>query len=381
MNKIIIATIMRPTGETGVQTHFNCFGDYLFNQKIDHELVTPFSYYKILVYPVFAVRKVFNTFSGNLSVFWYRYWHGYFLERALKKNLKKNKECVIYAQCPLSAKAALNARVSPKQKIVLVVHFNISQADEWAEKKFIKAGEHLYNAIRRLEASTLPRLDGLVFVSEFMRQQLINKIPEIKSVPSAIIPNFIPDPGASSTVKPTADLISIGTLEPRKNQQYLLDIIAELRKQGKPRNLTIVGDGPDREALEHKARALEIEDLVKFSGFKKNAAELIDHHKSYIHVATIENLPLTLIEATAHARPIFAVPVGGIPEILINNLTGAALPPDNPEKAADIIAGRLNDDAWMQAAGQAAREQFLKKFSSDVAAKKLTGFLGGIPNR
>jgi glycosyltransferase involved in cell wall biosynthesis len=378
MHKIIIATIMRPAGETGVQTHFNCFQDYLVKQQIDHHLVTPFSYYKAVVYPLFAVRSILKKFSGELSVMWYRYWHAYFLKCALKQILKNNEKCVIYAQCPLSANAALQARVYNTQKVVLVIHFNVSQADEWAEKKLIKIGGRFYNAIERFEACILPKLDGLIFVSKFMQQELERRIPAINQIPSAVIPNFLPDPGIPETIAPTADLINIGTLEPRKNQQYLLEIIAALRQQDKPKTLTIVGDGPDRELLEEKARALGIEDLVEFSGFIKNAAQLINHHKAYIHVAKMESFGITLIEALAHSRPIFAPSVGGIPEILNNESTGVTLPLNDPIKAAEIINHFLNDPHWMSSTSQSARKQFLQKFCSDTVAEKLIMFFKSI---
>lgn len=48
--KIIIATLMRPDGETGVQTHFNQFHEYLSMNDFDSKIVTPFSYFNFLVY-------------------------------------------------------------------------------------------------------------------------------------------------------------------------------------------------------------------------------------------------------------------------------------------------------------------------------------------
>ena len=101
--EIIVTTIMRPYGETGVQTHFNCFRDFLTSRQQKQQLITPFSSPKYLVYPVFALRKIVDRLSGPLSVWWYRYWHAYFLKLALQQYLKAGQPCVIYAQCPLSA--------------------------------------------------------------------------------------------------------------------------------------------------------------------------------------------------------------------------------------------------------------------------------------
>ena len=375
MTHIIIATIMRPSGETGVQTHFNCLCDYLAKQKANYELITPFSYHKFLVYPVFGVRAILHRLSGNLSVWWYRYWHKYFLRLVLQQKLQSGADCVIYAQCPLAADAALRARKSVKQRVVMVTHFNVSQADEWVGKGLIAHDGRFYKAIRDFEAEILPKLDGLVFVSEFMQRELLKRIPSISQVQSVVVPNFLPDPGLPAPQPLVADLINIGTLEARKNQQYLLDIIAALRDQGAALTLTIVGDGPDLPKLQEKAKALQITDLVRFAGFVANAAEQISLHRACIHVASIENLPITLIEAIARGRPVFSAPVGGVGEILGHNSAGLALPLNDAPAAAKLIAAAITDSAWMTETGATARQRFLDLFANDVSAKNLIRFL------
>ena len=369
---IIIATIMRPEGETGVQTHFNALINYLNANDQPVELITPYSAPLWLVYPLFAVRKLLK---GPLSVWWYRYWHAFFVEMALIKRLKNDSHCIVYAQCPLSANAAFNARVSNKQRVVMVTHFNISQAEEWAGKGMIDKTDKLYQSIQHFEETVLPRLNGLVFVSEFMKQELLKRIPAIRNVNTTIVPNFLADPGLNTHTETTADLINIGTLEARKNQSYLLDIIAALRAQGTPLTLTIVGDGTDRSLLENKAKDLKITDLVSFAGFVANAAELITSHKAYIHVAIIENLPVTLLEALARSCPIFAVPAGGVPEILNNNEVGLALPFNDAKSAAQTIANALKNQQWLLQTRISSRETFLKKYSDNIAAENLYYFL------
>ena len=369
---IIIATIMRPEGETGVQTHFNALIDYLNANDQPVELITPYSAPLWLVYPLFAVRKLLK---GPLSVWWYRYWHAFFVKMALKKRLKNDSPGTVYAQCPLSANAALNARFSNKQCVVMVTHFNISQAEEWAGKGMIAKSDKLYQSIQNFEETVLPRMDGLVFVSEFMKQELLKRIPAICNVNATVVPNFLADPGLNTHTETTADLINIGTLEARKNQSYLLDIIAALREQGTPLTLTIVGDGPDRSLLENKAKDLDITDLVSFAGFVANAAELITSHKAYIHVAIIENLPVTLLEALARSCPIFAVPAGGVPEILNNNAVGLALPFNDAKSAAQTIANALKNQQWLLQTRISSRETFLKKYSDTIAAENLYYFL------
>ncbi len=374
---ILIATLMRPEGDTGVQTHFRTFMTFLRNLGRQYDLITPYNAPLWQVYPAFGLRKLVNLFSRELGVWWYRYWHAFFLQQALKRRLRTGAACVVYAQCPLSAQAAMRARVSNKQRVVMVAHFNISQADEWAGKGLIPNGGRLYRAIQAFEAEVLPRLDGLVFVSDFMRRELVGRIPAITKVAATVVPNFLPDPGLPEAQTAEADLINIGTLEARKNQRYLLEIVAALRELGHPLTLTLVGDGPDRRALEDKARTLKIDGLVRFAGFVRNADEQIGRHRACIHVAILENLPITLLEAMARGRPVFAAPVGGVPEVLGDGAAGLALPLNDAKAAARIVADAMSNPDWVAAAGRAARERFLAEYASGVAARRLVQFLEG----
>jgi hypothetical protein len=138
--KIIIATILRERGGTGVQSHFNTFRSFLQRVRREVCVITPFRLSPLLVYPIFGVRKIIDPFSGVASVRWYRYWHYLLLKLALRRELADGQPAMIYAQCPLSAKAALEVRDPRRHQVVLVAHFNISQAYEWAEKGKLKPG-------------------------------------------------------------------------------------------------------------------------------------------------------------------------------------------------------------------------------------------------
>lgn len=377
MVKIIVATIMRPTGDTGVQTHFCSFIRWMEISGYPVSIVTPYSAPRWLVYPVFAARRILNGLSGLASVWWYRYWHKLFLEVALKSRLASGDECIIYAQCPLSASAAMRARKNSQQRIVLVVHFNVSQADEWADKGMISSHGGYAESIRQFEVQTFAQLDGVVFVSEFMRMALLERIPSISGVPYAVIPNFVSDPGfpnKSSTFD--ADLLIVGTLEPRKNQAYALEIVAAAAKLGTKLSLTVAGDGPDRTKLELLVKTLGIADQVHFLGFVRNAASLFSRHRACLHTARIENLPLTLIEALSRGVPVFAPNVGGVPEVFTDNVEGRYLPLDAPDAAGLILLEWFSEGGHrLEDARSKARAKFLTHFESDVAARQLYTFL------
>lgn len=373
--RVTIATIMREHGETGVQTHFNAVRAWLMTQGVPVQVLTPFSAPRSVVYPVFGLRRLVDRVHSGASVWWYRHWHYLFLREVLRRRLRDGTGTV-YAQCPLSAKAALEARASPAQRVVLVVHFNLSQAHEFAAKGEIRAGGAYYRRIRRLEAEVLPRVDGIVYVSRFMRDTLEGQIPDVSRVPSAVIPNFVSAPlEAEAPAPPRRDLISIGTLEPRKNQGYLLHVLAAAKRSGGRYTLTLVGDGPDRRRLERLAAELGVAEQVAFAGFRAGAAGLLREHRAYCHSALMENLPLTLVEALAHGLPILASPVGGIPEIFSDGVEGRYWPLENPQAGAEALAALLDDAGAYDAAARAARARFDAGFEASRLAARLAAFL------
>lgn len=381
---LIVVMLLRDQGTTGVQTHVRAFREWLAAQGRPAKLVTPFdapAASRLALYGLIALRRVLERVAPPLAVDLYRTGHGWCLRQALRRHLSGHSKIVIYAQCPVSAAAALRLAPDRQASVVMAVHYNESQADEWADKGAFARNSHPHRRIRDFEAKWLPQLHGLVFVSRFMRDRICAQHPACAALEHAVIPNFVSPPSAAAA-GPAAELLSIGTLEPRKNQRYLLDIIAAARDQGQTLSLTIVGDGPDRKALAGRARELGIEAQVHFAGFRRDAASLIHRHRALVHVARIENLPLVVLEAYACSRPVFAVPAGGIAEVLADGVEGRHLPATDPSTAARIIRATLDNPEELTAMGSSALARHLQSFSTEVVAARLEAFiLGAGPRR
>lgn len=374
---VVIATVLRKTGETGVHTHIQTWVGWL--EKTGREtptLVTPYDRNKWLVYPLFALRRLVAPFSGELSLWWYRYWHQLTLYLNLKATLADGRACVIYAQCPMSAQAALAARVSPAQRVAMIAHFNVSEADEWAGKGVIAKNGRLYGQIRAFEAQVIPSVDRLVFVSGFTQCDIYNRIPRAAAVEGSVIPNFISVSQvgqARQTI--TGDLICVGTFERRKNQRYALEIIAVARQGGHPLRLTLVGDGPDRAALVKAAQYLGVENDVIFTGQVDDVAGLMATHRACLHVSLMESFGIVLIEAMAQGLPVFASRVGGVPEVFDDGIEGRFIPLDDAATASRMIQQWLFEPAVLAGAGYRARARFMARFETSTVAQELIDFL------
>jgi glycosyltransferase involved in cell wall biosynthesis len=339
--------------------------------------LTPFNYTNIISFPVFALRRLIDPLNGEWSVWWYRYWHYYFLRKKLMNELKKlNRKgisTVIYAQCPLSALAALQHK-RKGQKIFMVVHFNISQADEWVGKGKIKQEGKLYTSIKKQEKTIISQLDGIVYVSNFMKQILETNIPSVRSVKAICLPCFTNRPKYDASNELQGDLINIGTLESRKNQAYFFYVLAKCKEKGYTYSLTLIGDGPDKEKLVTLSRQFGLEKQITFLGFQHNASRFLKNHKVYVHSALIENLPIALLEALAGNLPILAAPTGGISEIVSDGIEGFHWPLEDAEIGAELLISLMENKELYSKVARATEKKYISHFATEKVSQQLLSF-------
>ncbi len=373
--EIVIATIQRRHTPIGPNTQIKHYENFLAKTMVRSRVVTPFSGYRLIGCPVLAARRALNLVDKPLGTWWFLRLRRHFLRLCLSRALRPEQATVIYAKCLTSARAALEARKSPKHKVVLAAHFNRSEAEEWCGLGYISEGDWVYRGICDLESRLLPQLDGLHFVSDFVRDHICGRHPELSRCRTIVLPNFVEDTGRAARQAPAGDLISIGSLEPRKNQVYLLRVLHEARRLGHSYSLALVGPGPDRRRLECLARDLGLADQVRFLGVQHDASRLLPRYRAYAHSALMENCPFVLVEAAAAGLPVLASPVGGIPEILGDGEQGFYWPLDDPKQGARILIALLEDEATYARLAEGARRRFESRYTSDLVASRLTSFL------
>lgn len=165
-----------------------------------------------------------------------------------------------------------------------------------------------------------------------------------------------------------AHLISAGRLVEKKGFVHMIDALAQLRAAGRRVRYSIIGDGPERGALEARIAEHGLEDQVSLLGWRTH--QEISDLLSAAHLFAApcqtaadgnQDAPVnTLKEAMAIGMPVLATRHGGIPELVEDGVSGFL----TPEKDAGALAaalGRLLDapERWpaMAAAGRAAVER------------------------
>lgn len=371
---LIIASILRSEGTTGVSTHVRELCSYLDEQCYPYKVVTPFSWGQPLSTAIFGLRLPLEWVDPPASVLWYRHWHTVFLAKALRRHLANFDSAVIYAQGPEAALASLHARVTPHQSVVMAVHFLRSQADGWVTKGHIPANGHAARTIEQSERTVLEGLDGIVYVSRVAKDRLLASYPAAAAIPSQVVPNFVRTLPPNESSKPVADLVTIGGLEIEKNQQFILQVLALAKRAGKNYTLDIYGVGPLRASLERTANRLGLASQVRFRGFDRHVRDSLPLYRAYLHACPVETGPLALIEAMAAGLPVLAGASGGVSELISDGVEGRYWPLDDPPHSAQILIALLEDENARLAAGRAASLRYQSGFTAELVVPELLDF-------
>jgi glycosyltransferase involved in cell wall biosynthesis len=132
----------------------------------------------------------------------------------------------------------------------------------------------------------------------------------------------------------------VGRLNPVKDLGTLLDAFATLSPEIRARaHLYVVGDGPDRDALERRREVLGLCEQVTFLGARGDVGELLMAADAFVMSSKSEGLPMVLLEAMAAGVPCVATAVGGIPQ-LFGGDRGLLVPPQDASALADAM-GRI----------------------------------------
>ena len=147
----------------------------------------------------------------------------------------------------------------------------------------------------------------------------------------------------------------VGRVVGLKRLPYLVNLAAFLKEKGlKQFEIWIVGDGPEREALEQLTQAQNVADHVKFLGFRSDIEYLYNQFDLFILPSEEEALSLALIDAGNCGLPSIAFDVGGNQEIVLDGKTGFIVHSEQQlqEKAYQLY----HDDALRQRLGEAAKQ-------------------------
>lgn len=182
-------------------------------------------------------------------------------------------------------------------------------------------------AKRALHTASLRRMDHLIVPSEASRRALVDaglkRADQVTVVANGLAPLGAAAPAWNPDLPPA--LCVVGRLDDRKRPHLALEALAALRGQGTPATLDVIGNGPDRAALEARAQALGIAAHVRFHGFVPQPWEAVGANAVLLHPAVVEGFGFSVLEAIARGIPAIACAGSGGPEEIIAATDGGAI--------------------------------------------------------
>jgi sugar transferase (PEP-CTERM/EpsH1 system associated) len=153
---------------------------------------------------------------------------------------------------------------------------------------------------------------------------------------------------------------TVSRLNPVKGVDFLIQALAQMDDV----TLVIIGDGPERAALEVLAGDLGVAGRIHWAGHRRDVPHLLPALDVFVQPSLHEGLPNTVLEAMAAGLPVVATAVGGTPEVVVDGLTGVLVPPRDSSALAGAVAMLLSDQNLRHGMGQAGRERVAKHFAA-----------------
>lgn len=196
-----------------------------------------------------------------------------------------------------------------------------------------------------------------------------------------VLQNAIPayPPGPPRLDNDRCDLLFIGTLIARKGLDVLLKALAMPTVKALRWRLRIAGEG-DQAAWRRLAGDLGLINRVDFLGWvpSRKVHELLDDSDMLVVPSLNEGLPVVILEAMAHARPVIATPVGSVGEAVEHDVTGLIVPPADEHALASALARLISHPSARTRFGAEARRVFEARFTVAAMNARLEGIFSDV---
>jgi glycosyltransferase involved in cell wall biosynthesis len=164
-------------------------------------------------------------------------------------------------------------------------------------------------------------------------------------------------------------ILIVGRLSREKDHRTLLRAVDRIRSLNP--HLLVVGEGPERSAIEQEIRRLKLVDHVTLTGHQRSAEPYYGIANLAVLSSLSEGSPNALLEAMAAGVPVVATGVGGIPEIVTDQESALLVPPGDADKMAAAVTRLLTDSSLAKQFVERGRALILEKHAPAARAKRL----------
>ena len=255
---------------------------------------------------------------------------------AIQRKLREIKPDLVHGQgteryCALAT--AFSARPN-----VITIHGNMRTI---AKVNHARVFSYQWLAAR-LEDFTLPRIGGVICLSNYTQSLVSEKAVKTWVIPNAASNSYFE---VQRTQSESVDLLCVGMILPRKNQNTLIRALDALASRHKFR-LIFLGAGSESDPY-----FCEFSQLVRtrpwciHKGFvsPERLREFLSRATALVLPSLEDNCPMVVLEAAAAGVPVIAAKVGGVPGLIQEGRTGLLFDPQNLNSITSAVERYLSD--------------------------------------
>ncbi len=300
-------------------------------------------------------------------------WAGFGREtRRLARFLRLHPMDIFHTQNTGCEESAVAARLAGVRRVVGTFHVNSA-----IDIHGLRSGP----GHRTLEVVSNRCLDAAIAVSHATKRDWVqrSRIPanRVVTIHNGIDPEKFRRRKSREAARrelglPADGLIvgGLGRLDEIKGYTDLLTAAVRMRAEYPNLVVVLAGSGPLQEQLERQAVQLTLGGVVRFLGFRSDVQLVLDALDVFAMPSLNEALPYGLLEAMASELPAVGSAVGGIPEVIVEGVTGFLVPPRDPNRLAERLEVLLRDADLRARFGTAARERVARHFREDDMVRK-----------
>ena len=227
--------------------------------------------------------------------------------------------------------------------------------------------------------------NGVTVPSEFLRGEAYARLALDAAIPIEVIPNFVDTAhfappaardrthfdaifaaaGGDPADAGSPVLFHVSSFRPVKRVTDLVEVLARVCRIARAR-LVVVGDGPERARLLERADALGVTRSCVLLGTQQEFASHLRQADAFLFPSENESFGVAALEALSCGVPVVAYRVGGIPEVVTEDV-GRLIEPYDLDTMATRTAEVLGNPGLRDALGSAARARVERLFRRDVA--------------
>jgi len=273
--------------------------------------------------------------------------------------LRRERFDVLHAQLtwPLAGKFALAAAVAARVPAVLAT---VHSYPDFRMTRPTEVQQRLLS--RRIGRYITPSAD----TSERLARRLHLPAEQVTTIPNGIV---LPAAGRRVNARLRAELagpdrfavvVTVARLDAAKGLDVLIDAAARVPRA----RFVLVGEGPERDALESRVASLGIGERVSMLGWRNDVDELLGAADVFVLASRHEAQGIALLEAMAHGIAVVATRVGGVPELVEDGESGLVVASDSSLELAAAIERLIADERLRRRLAAAGRTRVAARFGA-----------------